>query len=95
MELTDANGNSLEPQWMHLHSDGDAAGRSVTLTVEVCVWLEGVGHQAVMVLLLAWLNHCWMLQGQGTGPSGIRLAWPLFLLLVVNLGLLMLHQWCC
>ena len=35
MELTDADGNVLETQWMHLHFDGDTAGRTVTLTVEV------------------------------------------------------------
>ena len=42
LELTDANGNSLESQWMHLHSDGDVAGRTVTLTVEVR-WMERNG----------------------------------------------------
>lgn len=35
MELLDAEGNTLETQWMHLHTDGDAAGRTVTLAVEV------------------------------------------------------------
>lgn len=37
MELADANGNPLESQWMHLHFDGDPLGRTVTLTVQVCV----------------------------------------------------------
>lgn len=39
MELVDDAGNTLEPQWMHLHFDGDAAGRSVTLTIEVRTWV--------------------------------------------------------